>query len=160
MAPGKDGAAVRIPPPFLFIASTALAVAIERYAVALPFPALHNDLRMALAWGLGAVGAVFLFTSLNLFRLTGQNPEPWKPSPSLIRKGLYKYTRNPMYVGFGIAQLAFGIGQRNLWIILFVVLSGFLVLRLAILPEERYLEEKFGDDYRTYKAEVPRWLGF
>ena len=58
---------------------------------------------------MGLFGVVLALSSLTLFYRTGQNPEPWKPSPVLIRQGPYRLTRNPMYVGMVLLQCGLGL---------------------------------------------------
>jgi len=63
-----------------------------------------------------------------------------------------------MYLGFGVIQIGLGLLLNNLWISLLTVPAWIVVQYVAILPEENYLEEKFGDSYRQYKASVRRWM--
>ncbi|MCI0671698.1 MAG: isoprenylcysteine carboxylmethyltransferase family protein, partial [Myxococcaceae bacterium] len=72
--------------------------------------------------------------------------------------GVYKFTRNPMYLGMTLLQTAIGIGWANGWII--ALLPGVLAIiyATAIRHEEAYLERKFGDAYTRYKESVRRWL--
>ncbi|MEM8933344.1 MAG: isoprenylcysteine carboxylmethyltransferase family protein, partial [Acidobacteriota bacterium] len=88
-----------------------------------------------------------------------QNPEPWKPTPELIVEGVYRWTRNPMYLGMSLIQIGIGLALDNGWIVLLVLATSSSVARIAILPEERYLGEKFGDSYRAYQQRVDRWFG-
>ena len=89
---------------------------------------------------------------------TGQHPAPWKPSPELILQGPYRFTRNPMYLGLTLIQLGLGFAVNNLWISAFAPLSLLTVHFIAVLPEEKYLSEKFGDSYTRYLTHVRRYL--
>jgi protein-S-isoprenylcysteine O-methyltransferase Ste14 len=113
--------------------------------VALGLPVLL--LGLALVWG-----------ALRLFRATGQNPKPWHATPEIIRTGVYRFTRNPMYLGLALIQTAIGIGLGNLWVLLFVPLVCLIVQYTAIRPEEVYLERKFGRAYLDYRERVRRWF--
>lgn len=89
----------------------------------------------------------------------GTNVLPARPALALIANGAYRWTRNPLYLGgslalFGCAFL-FGLD----WLPLLFLASLPILHFGIILPEEAYLERKFGDRYRTYKAKVPRYLG-
>jgi protein-S-isoprenylcysteine O-methyltransferase Ste14 len=88
----------------------------------------------------------------------GQHPDPRKPTPAISRDGPYRFTRNPMYVGGGLVQLGIGIALGNAWIVALLIPVVLLIHYGAILPEERYLERKFGDEYTRFKASVRRWL--
>jgi protein-S-isoprenylcysteine O-methyltransferase Ste14 len=63
-----------------------------------------------------------------------------------------------MYVGGSLVQLGIGIALGNAWIVVLVVPVVLLIHFGAILPEERYLERKFGDEYLSFKASVRRWI--
>lgn len=153
----RDGAAVRLPPPVLFLCSTLLGGAAQ---VALGVGAL--PLARNTAFGLAALftlsGATLLLWASGLFKRSGQDPRPWRSTPALIISGVYRYTRNPMYVAMAMAQAAFGFGFRSLWILLLLPASIVLVYVTAIRHEERYLEDKFGNEYVAYKQKVRRWL--
>ena len=93
-----------------------------------------------------------------LFVRTGQNPIPWKPTPELIFKGPYRYTRNPMYVGMTLIELGLGVALNNLWIPVFAAPALVTVHFIAVLPEERYLSDRFGQSYTTFLTQVRRYL--
>lgn len=153
-----EGAArVRFPPPLIFAISTLVGVGFQ-YAVT-PAPAPIERTISAISGifilmiGLGLIGSARI-----LFMRTGQDPAPWKPSPTLILKGPYRFTRNPMYLGVTLFELRLGLSVNNLWISLFTAPALVAVHFIAVLPEERYLSEKFGEGYKTYFAQVRRYL--
>ncbi len=149
---------MRFPPPFVYLISIGLGILVHRFVRPWPVLSLEGLNRAALGLavvvvGLGLVGAAF-----GLFKRTGQEPEPWKPTPSILSDGIYRYSRNPMYFGLAVVQMGVGLGLGNLWIVVFTVLSQVAVYFIAVRPEEAYLEGKFGDEYRSYKARVRRWI--
>jgi protein-S-isoprenylcysteine O-methyltransferase Ste14 len=155
--PVERGANVHFPPPFVFLAAVLLGVAF-RYVVA---PAPVPVARMISAVGGTGIllcGVAIIVSARMHFVRTGQSPIPWKPSPSLILKGPYRFTRNPMYVGITLVVIGIGVAANNLWISLFALPALLTVHVIAVLPEERYLSEKFGDSYRTYLTQVRRYL--
>jgi protein-S-isoprenylcysteine O-methyltransferase Ste14 len=81
------------------------------------------------------------------------------PSEDTIfkKKGLYKYSRNPMYVGFNLWTISAMVYTLNIWIIL-MGLYSILIYHLIILGEERFMEGRFGYDYMSYKTKVRRYL--
>lgn len=152
----QGGARVRFPPPLVFVAWTVVGVLFQRVV-----PLRAGGAR-ALGVVVGAVviaaGAALIAWALGFFRRTGQDARPWTPSPSLIVEGPYERTRNPMYVGMTLIQMGAGFAANNLWISLLAGASLYGVHHLAVLPEESYLTERFGDAYRAYRASVRRYL--
>ena len=82
---------------------------------------------------------------------------PSKPSTALITGGIYRWIRNPMYLGLSLMLLGVGVALGSLWFFVALPIAIFAVTKLAIEPEERYLEEKFGTAYLEYKSRVRRW---
>lgn len=151
----EDGASVSIPPPFVYLAVALLGVLLERRVLALPL-----DDRWARPLGIAALilGVASIAVAMRMFFRSGQKPEPWKPTPSIVAAGLYRWTRNPMYVGMALLQAGGGLLKGYGWIVLLVPLSLWLVYLTAVRHEEEYLEIKFGEEYLRYRASVRRWL--
>ncbi len=153
----RDAAAVRLPPPLVYLAAILAGVALQRFAWPLPIP-LARGLRIALAVAVALPGVALVTGALRLFRAIEQDPKPWTTTPEIVRTGVFRFTRNPMYLGVALLQTAIGVGLGNLWIVLLVPFSCALVDLTAIRPEEAYLERKFGDFYLEYKRSVRRWF--
>lgn len=153
----KDGAAVRIPPPLVFLGLLIAGVLLHRYVAPAPMM-LAQGIRIAAAAVGGIIGLILMGGAIGLFRRTGQDPKPWAPTPEIISTGVYGITRNPMYVGMALVQAAIGIGLGNLWILILVPVSLTIVYQSAVRHEEAYLERKFGEPYTRYKAKVRRWV--
>jgi protein-S-isoprenylcysteine O-methyltransferase Ste14 len=156
MEPGEDHADVRILPPLLFLGSIALGVLLQ---LALPLRfAQESGLRVAVGLAVVALGVAEGAWALVSMRRTRQDPDPRTPSPELIPDGPYRYTRNPMYAGMTLIQAGIGAALGNLWILLLLVPTLLILQRAVIEKEEAYLERRFGDSYRRYRASVRRWL--
>ncbi len=89
---------------------------------------------------------------------SGTNVRPDRPTTAIVTGGIYRYTRNPLYLALlsvyaAVAVLANSLWPFALWIVLLPALVTGIVAR-----EERYLEAKFGEEYLAYKARVRRWL--
>ena len=156
-AGGKDGAAVRVPPPLAYLAAVVAGVGLNEFIWPLPI-GLARGPGVALALLVALLGVALAVAALRLFRATGQDPKPWLATPEIVRTGVYRFTRNPMYVAGALLQSAIGIGLGNLWILLLVPLACVVVQITAVRHEEAYLERKFGDAYLDYKKSVRRWL--
>ena len=146
----RDGAAVRIPPPFVPLLGLAAGFAIEWFAGPIPNP-LIGVWRFSVGGGLAAIGLALVLIAMGLFRTTGQDPAPWKSSPELIATGIYRWTRNPMYLGMGLLQAGIGVLLTNLWVVVLVPGTWLIIYFIAIRHEESYLEREFGGAYRDYK---------
>lgn len=155
-AEARDGAAVRIPPPLSYLAAVVAGVGLQ-FIWPLPI-GLARGPRVALGLLVALLGVPLVVGALRLFRETGQDPKPWLATPEIIKSGVYRFTRNPMYVSLALLQSAIGIGLGNLWILLLVPLACAVVYVTAIRHEEAYLERKFGESYLDYKRSVRRWL--
>jgi protein-S-isoprenylcysteine O-methyltransferase Ste14 len=153
------GANVRVPPPLFFVVGIATGWALQHYVAALPLASNPQGALIAAAVT-GVAGLALIVAALGLFKRTGQEPEPWKPSPELIGRGPYRFTRNPMYVGMFLLQCAVGFGVNNAWIVLLAPLALLGVHFAAVLPEERYLTDKFGASYSQYVARTARYFGW
>jgi protein-S-isoprenylcysteine O-methyltransferase Ste14 len=92
-----------------------------------------------------------------IFRRIGTNTRPSLPTLAIATTGIFRWTRNPMYVGGSLAFLGAAIGFALDWVILLLVASLPLIHYGIILREERYLERKFGAEYRRYQTKVPRY---
>jgi protein-S-isoprenylcysteine O-methyltransferase Ste14 len=156
-SPDHDGATVRIPPPLLYLAIAIAGGVIHVFLYPLPI-----DLSLAVRGAAGAVafllGLAVMAPAVGLFRRTGQDPKPWIETPEIISTGIYRFTRNPMYVSMALLQVAIGVWFGSWWIIALVPVSLVSVYLIAVRHEEAYLEGKFGDGYLDYKRSVRRWI--
>lgn len=87
---------------------------------------------------------------------TSLNPN--RPSTSLVLSGIYRLTRNPMYIGLTLIFAGLLVYFQISWGLLFVPLVVWLITIWVIIPEEKYLEKKFGEEYLQYKSNVRRWI--
>ncbi len=153
----ERGADVKFPPPLVYLGFTILGI-IFRYALFPLAVSAHVRPYRWLGIAILSMGLFFAISARILFSRSGQSPIPWKPSPELLFQGPYRFTRNPMYVGMTLLQLGLGLALNNLWISLLSPVSLLVVHFLAVVPEEKYLSEKFGDSYRAYLTKVRRYL--
>ena len=153
----RDGASVRIPPPVVYLAAVLAGGVVDRYLFAVPL-----DLPGGVRFGATAVATVIgigvMATAIGLFKRTGQDPKPWESTPEIISTGVYRFTRNPMYVGMALLQAGIGLALASAWIIALVPVVLAVVYATAVRHEEAYLEEKFGAAYLSYKRSVRRWI--
>lgn len=145
-------------PPLLVALGVA---AIMRGAVALA-PALSFDWpgRDLVAWVLVVVGALVIFAGLAWFVRHKTTTNPFKPATAsnLVDTGIYGRTRNPMYVGVTIALIGYAAFLSHPLALFSAFLFPAYIRRFQIAPEERALDQVFGEAYEAYKKRVPRWL--
>ena len=145
-------------PPVLFLVALLLGLALD-YVLPLPFVLPRRDL---LYWIL--VGCLF-FLGLAMFVAgihnfsRSETPVPtYEPTRALVTTGIHGRTRNPIYVGMFLLYGSIGLAARSPWILM-LTLALMIAIRYGVVArEEAYLERRFGDAYRRYKARVPRWL--
>ncbi len=80
------------------------------------------------------------------------------PTTAIVRTGPYRFGRNPIYLAFSLLHLGIAIWVNSLWLIATLIAAVALMALVVIPREERYLEGRFGAEYRDYKASVRRWL--
>lgn len=143
-------------PPLLVVAICVLDMLIIRWL----FPSLSFELDWR--WSLLAFAGGCCFALLGIFEFrrhrTTVNPMVLEDASAIVSSGVYRLTRNPMYVGMLLWLLAFGLYLEN-WLS-FVMLPVFVwyLTEFQIKPEERFLLAKFGDEYADYLQRVRRWL--
>ncbi len=158
MAPDtNDTSGVRFPPPFIAAGVFVVAYAVHRFAP-LPLAADPGAAHRIVGWGLVAAAVLLSASAVFLFRRAGTTPNPTRPTTALVVHGPYRLTRNPMYVGFALLYIGATLLVNSAWPFVFFPVMITLLHRLVIVREEAYLETKFGDEYRSYKARVRRWI--
>jgi protein-S-isoprenylcysteine O-methyltransferase Ste14 len=146
---------VPIPPPVYYVAGLGLGMLLDSLV---PFPlggrpasavagAVLTVAGLALS-GAGAAAVVKHRTTI----------VPHHPVATLVTNGAYRFSRNPMYTGLGIAYPGAALLLGSWWPVALWPLVMLAVDRLAIRPEERYLRQRFGQAYTDYSARVRRWL--
>ncbi|WP_263282919.1 methyltransferase family protein [Marinobacter sp. F4216] len=148
---------LKIPPVVLVI-----IVAVGMWAIARVSPSLAFSLPGTAGWAIGVAVAGVGIALLGVleFRAAGTTVDPRVPeqSASLVVGGVYQHSRNPMYLGFLLVLIAWGLYLGSVLALLF--LPAFIVYmnRFQIAPEERFMHEKFGASYDQYRSEVRRWI--
>jgi protein-S-isoprenylcysteine O-methyltransferase Ste14 len=156
--PATDSPNVRFPPPTLYLAGFLIGYYLHRTIggdeVA---PALRG---MVAGAGIGAIaaGVAFIGWAVVWFRRSRTTLLPMRPSAAMVAGGPYRFTRNPMYVGLAAIYTGATLAAGFLWPLACLPAVLVAVRWLIIEREERYLERRFGGEYRAFKARVRRWL--
>ncbi|SYZ72145.1 conserved membrane hypothetical protein [Candidatus Zixiibacteriota bacterium] len=142
--------------PFLICGGCLIAGLLLQLAIALPFLPLQS------AHILGVIifftGFVFGLPSLVRFRRAKTTVNPYRTTTSFVSTGPYRYSRNPIYVAMILNYIGLAVLFNRLWAVILVPVVIWLLTLWVIIPEEKYLETKFGDEYCRYKSRVRRWL--
>jgi protein-S-isoprenylcysteine O-methyltransferase Ste14 len=152
-----DVAGVIALPPLIFLGVLAAAAVLEA-VFPLPVLAAHAFPRYLAGAALAAAGFVMIGMGTRRFQAAGTNIPPNLPTTALVVDGIYRRTRNPLYLGLTLVYLGLGVAAGSFWAIGFVVPLLWVINIGVVAREEHYLERKFGDAYRAYKARVRRWV--
>ena len=150
-----DHSGVAFPPPFLYAIPLAAGLLLHW---AHPIVLMPRGAAVPLGVLLVALGLALVGFAMGSFFRARTSPIPIKPTTAIVETGPYRFTRNPMYVGLAALYLGVTLWVDSLWPVLFLPIALFTIQRFVIVREERYLEAKFGDQYRGYKARVRRWI--
>ena len=147
----------RIPPPVYLVLTATLMWLLNDH---LPLYDLFD-----LPWRYAGLVLIFLaglsdLWSLTLFLKLHTTPNPMKPGAAthLVTTGLYRCSRNPMYLGMSLMLVGWWIWLGSLTPILLLPVFVFILTKMQIEPEEEALEARFGEEYLNYKRRVSRWL--
>ena len=144
-------------PPLLFVAALAAGVLLGRLTP-LPWPGLDDLAARIIGYGLGAAGvALMAWGFLTLYR-ANTTVLPHRRVERLVTHGAFRFRRNPIYMGEVLLLLGLAQTTGNIWMAIMAPLFALGVFALAILPEERHLEARFGKEYLDYKARTRRWF--
>ncbi len=142
-------------PPVYFFATLVLMIALHSFfpvkTVNFPYFTLTGVL-------LVSFGFAFVLWSAFLFEKAGTPIRPFQESARLVKEGMYRVTRNPMYLGLSIILIGISFLLGTVSPFIPIPFFIFLIHNLFIIQEEILLEEQFGDEYIQYKLSVRRWL--
>ena len=149
---------LRIPPPIVALIGILLIFLSKDYILILYLhPHLHNTLALIFL----IIGFVIIFSATKEFKKSDTTVNPMKPetSTSLVTSGIFKYTRNPMYLGLTSILLASCFYFSSLLgIIVYVPLFILYITVFQIIPEEETMKGLFNDEYLDYCSKVRRWI--
>lgn len=112
------------------------------------------------------VGIILIFSGIRWVVLArrefahfNQPTDPGRPTSKIIKTGVFAMSRNPLYLACVLIFFGLALALNMPWALVALLISVMLCHYVLILPEERYLAEKFGQEYKEYTASVHRWLG-
>ena len=108
--------------------------------------------------GVFVLGLTLVVWAIRTLKAGGTPVQGYKPTSAIVDRGPYRFTRNPIYAGMFVGLAGLAVAFNTLWLLVALV-AFFAIVRFGVVArEETYLERKFGDAYRDYKARVRRWL--
>ena len=152
---------LKVPPDLVALMVAALMWVASKVAPSLTIPLIvPSAVARLLAIGLLAAGIVLIVAARVSFARAGTTWSPVAPHQSrqLVTAGVYRYTRNPMYLGTLLVLLALGARLANPVAAIVALAYVAYMNRFQILPEERVLRARFGDAYVRYARSVRRWV--
>ena len=152
---GADHAQVVGHPPLIYLAGILVGLGLDAIW---PAPQLTAAVQYVLGGALFLAGLAIVLACAWTFRRAGTTVPTGTPTTALVIHGLYRHSRNPIYVALTLAYLGIAAAVDSPWFLATLV-PVLVIMRYGVIArEERYLEAKFGQAYRDYKAQVRRWL--
>jgi len=156
--PSPDNDGVVILPPLVFLVAL-IAGYVVWWFWPVPIAPTAWDIPVRLAGAVITVAGIWLMLAAVVrFLREGTTPTHWEPTTKVVSAGPYRFSRNPMYVGMALFQAGAAMAGNALWPLLLVIPAIWIIQTQVIAREERYLEAKFGEEYRRYKAQVRGWI--
>lgn len=152
--PARHIAGVIAPPPLIYLGPLIAGLLLDRWV---PIGGVPSGLARVLG-SLCLVAFSIAVFAVVAFRRAGTRPEPWKPTTALVTSGPYRFTRNPMYLGFTLLYLALALWFGGYWSLLLLPPILLAMIHGVIRREEAYLSRLFGTEYDYYRQRVRRWL--
>ena len=143
-----------VPPVYALVALLVMGAFHLGFPIARIFPPPYHYAGLVL---MGLAIGLILWAALH-FRRLRTAIIPFQPSTALVTSGPYRFTRNPMYLGMALIYVGAALLFDLRWALLLLPLVLLVIQTRVIALEERYLEAKFGDEYRAYRSRVRRWL--
>ena len=151
----RDHADVKVPPPVLASLHILVAFMLNKF---LPLPVVFPRILVWFGYVLVIIGLGLAFSAANRFMQAHTTIDPQGSVSSIVTNGSYRFTRNPIYLGFTCFLIGFLLLFKSYWGLILSPIFILLMNTLVIQHEEAYLEKKFGETYTSYKSRVRRWL--
>jgi protein-S-isoprenylcysteine O-methyltransferase Ste14 len=155
VAAQPDNSGVRFPPPLVYLVGLLVGWLLERRY---PLVSLPRNISIVGAIVLILAGLLVTRSAARSMWAAKTSMIPIRPTTAIVSDGVYRFTRNPMYVSMVAMYVGIALLIRAAWALVLLPLVVFAVDRLVIAKEERYLRGKFGETYTNYCSRVRRWI--
>jgi protein-S-isoprenylcysteine O-methyltransferase Ste14 len=153
-----EGPGVRLPPPLIFVAGFVVGLLADGVVPLRLLGPEGRGLAVTGGWTAVALGLGLTFWGMGTFVRRRTAVMPHLPARRLVTDGPYRFTRNPMYLGLALSYTGIALLVDTAWPLVVLPVVLVIIVRYVIRREERHLERTFGDEYRTYRERVGRWL--
>ena len=151
----KDGHERVVPPPLIYLAGLLIGLALDTAwpTSFLPAPEQYVAGAVVIALGLALFAA-----AVAAFIRARTSPVHERPTTSIITTGVFRLSRNPIYIAMTLVLIGVGLAIDSAWIIAMAAPALVIIDRFVVLKEEALMAHKFGEDYERYRQSVRRWL--
>lgn len=157
LPPDRDRPNVRVPPPLIFFAFAGIAGVLE-YGVGLNHSRGPFVIRCAIALIVFIFSGYLALHAFVVLKKRGTFIDPNRPTTQIVEDGPFRFSRNPMYLSLLLVLLGLAVLFLSIWFSLSAIGLWWVFDRIAVAPEEEYLEHKFGSRYTEYRSRVRRWI--
>jgi protein-S-isoprenylcysteine O-methyltransferase Ste14 len=157
MKTDQNSARVGFPPPLVYVGFLLVGLVIDR-AFSLSGYGLDLPLRLLLIAASAGPGLALIALAIGRFRTAGTPPEPWREVTAFVTTGVYRFTRNPMYLGMAAIYLGLSLAMDSVAALLLLPVAIIAIRTQVIAREEAYMTRSFGAPYVDYCKRVRRWL--
>jgi len=155
MASDPDSPHVIVLPPLLYVAALAAGLLLNW---GVPQPILPGDVRYWVGGALATIGVLIAAWARSLLERAGTNVNSMLPTTAIVTTGPFRFSRNPLYIALNLMYVGLALLTNAGWVLALIV-PVLLVMHYGVIRrEERYLDAKFGDAYRAYRARVRRYI--
>jgi len=151
----QENAGVIAPPPLIYFATLAIGLIAHYFA---PVAFLPSGINFILGALLIVLGLGIGFAAIVAMHRANTSPDPWEPVRALVPNGPFRFTRNPIYLGFALIYLGVTCALNAVAALVLFPIALLIIHFGVIAREEKYLERKFGQAYVDYKSRVRRWI--
>ena len=142
-------------PPALYVGPLLVGAVIHLF---FPLRFLSGTASLGTGVSFIVLGVALWVWAVGVMLRAGTSPEPRHPATTVVTRGPFRYSRNPIYVAYALAYAGISCLVGSTWMLVLLPVALVLAQRLSIASEERYLEQRFGESYLAYKAKVRRWV--
>jgi protein-S-isoprenylcysteine O-methyltransferase Ste14 len=152
-----DGAKIHFPPPLIYLLAFLIGIAAER-VWDLPNLGLAPPVRLFLGAASVIAGLIVSVASVRLFNRHHTAIIPYKPATALVTTGIYRWSRNPMYLALAMLYVGAGVLLNSLSALILLPAVLAIIQSQVIAREEAYLQRAFGPEYTAYRQRVRMWI--